>query len=78
MKKRFTIISITSLVALSLGVASCDPGVYTAKKTGYFQREQAKYRMLDTVVDCPQFTVQRANMKRAAKGGKKKKFLGLF
>lgn len=78
MKKRLTIISIISLVALSLGVTSCSSGVYTAKKTGYFQREQAKYRMLDTVVDCPQYTRQVAMRKAASKGGKKKKFLGIF
>lgn len=77
MKKRFTIISIISLVVLSLGITSCDSGVYTARKTGYFQREQSKYRMLDTVVDCPQFTRQVAMRKAASKSGKKK-FLGLF
>jgi hypothetical protein len=71
MKLKHVLIFLVAVIA-TFAMSSCaeNAGGYSAKKTGYYQKESKKFALMDMVVDCPQITKQ---PQTRSKGKKKKK-----
>lgn len=73
MNLKYILTFLIGIVAIFAMGSCAEQGGYSAKKTGYYQKEAKKFALMDLVVDCPQIVKQPQNRSKGKKKVKKKK-----